>query len=128
MEVQDDFDNDISYEEVLGDGVDWDQKQILTKSDEDRARFRTIVDGMITRNASNDGYMCLMCGREFPGQQTNAKKNATSHVDHIHTDHLLHKCHICDVIVKTSDSLTRHIGKFHKNKDKEEVYDYIPVN
>jgi len=126
--------NDDSFEVVLGDGIDWDQKEILTKSVADKARFRAIVDAMITKRNSDpscreeDGFMCLMCGKEFPGNQANPKKNAVSHCDHNHTDHILHKCHICDLIVKTSDALTRHIGKFHKNKDKEEVYDYIPVN
>jgi len=38
----------------------------------------------------------------------NAKANA-SHVDHIHTNHILHKCLVCGTILKTSDALTRHI-------------------
>merc|ERR550519_3268471 len=87
-------------------------KLILTKSDEDRARFRAIVSSMITKSASNDsGLDCLVCGKQFTGM--NPKTSVTSHVDHMHTDHLLHKCHVCGVIKNTSIGLTKHF-KLHR--------------
>ena len=95
---------------------DNENKIILTTSDEDKAKFQLIVEGMIRKNSPGESYKCLMCNRAFDG--SHAKRHAISHVDHKHTDNVRHKCHICDLILKTRDVLTRHIGKLHKNKSK----------
>jgi len=96
----------------------------MTNLPEDRAKLRDIWDTLVAPE-DIDGeivYSCLCCEKTFKGKS--AKSNAWSHVDHNHTPHIEHKCHMCDFTSKSNDGVSRHISKTHKKeqakKDEEE--------
>jgi len=110
-------DNEI--DEVVIDDDDDDEfyagKIIITRSDEDRKKYRSILDGMVKQNPDDLLlWECLECDRKFTGKCS--RSNAMSHVDHIHTGHILHRCPECGMMCKNNDALTRHIQKRHKQK------------
>ena len=98
---------------------------VMTNLPHDRAKLRDIWDTLV---ASEDVegevvYSCLCCEKTFRGKS--AKSNSWSHVDHNHTPHIEHKCHMCDFISKSNDGISRHISKIHKKdqakKDEQKM-------
>jgi len=94
---------------------DYTGKTILTRSEEDKKIYREILQTKIKQcNDDTRDWECKECLRRFTGKTP--KRHAESHVDHIHTDDILHKCVICNNIFNTQDRLIRHIAKEHKYK------------
>jgi len=100
---------------TLDDDPDEDHadKIILTKSKEDQAKLKEIFDSfsITKKKGAKNVWECTECNRDFT-----SKRYVDSHVDFKHTDHVLHKCVECGMMQKSSDGLTRHIGKLHKKK------------
>lgn len=97
-------------------------REVMTNLPHDRAKLRDIWDTLVAPEDIEGEivYSCLCCEKTFKGKS--AKSNAWSHVDHNHTPHIEHKCHMCDFTSKSNDGISRHISKIHKKEQakKEE--------
>ena len=93
-----------------------DDGSVMTNLPHDRAKLRDIWDTLVAPEDIEGEivYSCLCCEKTFKGKS--AKSNAWSHVDHNHTPHIEHKCHICDFTSKSNDGVSRHISKSHKKE------------
>ena len=92
-------------------------RYVMTNLPQDRSKLRDIWELLVAPEDVNgeEVYSCLSCDRRFRGKS--AKHHAWSHVDHIHTPHINHKCHVCHFISQSNECLRRHITKVHKKKE-----------
>jgi len=102
-------------------------RRVLTNLPHDRAKLRDIWDTLVAAEDIEGEvvYSCLHCEKTFRGKS--AKSNAWSHVDHNHTPHIEHKCHICDFTSKSNDGISRHISKIHRKDQAKKEEQKIEV-
>lgn len=103
-------------------------RSVMTNLPHDRAKLRDIWDTLVAPDDIEGEivYSCLCCEKTFKGKS--AKSNAWSHVDHNHTPHIEHKCHICEFTSKSNDGISRHISKIHKKEQAKKEEQMIHEN
>ena len=86
------------------------------------SEFETLDDQIMSMmELSEMGWICKMCGKLDSSSNATGKCNMKVHIEGRHIEGVENPCTICGNILKTRDSLRKHMQRSHKPKQDEVI-------